>query len=154
MAAATTEINTPESLGAFVSLVVKAAEKIYAGCLVAVDGNGEAVNASDTAGLKVIGRAEETIDNTNDGLSIRVKRGAFFFAHAGITAAHIGLNATVTDNQTLAAPDATTHDIVAGKILAVDATLGVLVDTRFAGPLDPYTKAGADAAIAAAIAAI
>jgi hypothetical protein len=154
MAAATTEINTPESAGDFVNLVVKNDEIIFAGTLVAVDGNGEAVNASDTAGLKVIGRAEETVDNSADGLSIRVKRGAFFFAHSGITDAHLGLNATVTDNQTLAAPAATTHDIVAGKILAVDATLGALVDTRFAGPLDGYSIAAADAAIAAAIAAI
>lgn len=132
MAAATTEINTPSSAGEYVSLVVKDAEIIYAGTLVAIDANGEAVNASDASGLKVIGRAEETIDNTDDGLSIRVKRGCFFFTGSGITAANIGSNATVVDNQTVGLAAATTNDIVAGKILAVDASLGVLIDTRFA----------------------
>jgi hypothetical protein len=154
MAAATTEINTPESSGDFVSLVVKNDEVIFAGTLVALDGNGEAVNASDTTALRVVGRAEESVDNSADGLSIRVKRGAFWYTGSSVTAAHIGLSATVVDNQTVGAPGATTHDIVAGKIVAVDATLGILVDTRFAGGLDGYSVAGADAAIAAAIAAI
>lgn len=133
MAALTEERNSPESVGAYVRLTVKDEEVIYAGALVAIDANGEAVNAGDTASTKVIGRAEQTVDNSDDGETITARRGCFWFDNDGnITAANIGDNATVVDNQTVSLASETTNDIVAGKILAVDASLGVLIDTRFA----------------------
>ena len=133
MAALTQERNTPFSFGESLLIPAKAAEVIFAGALVARDANGEAVNAADTADLKVLGRCEETVDNTNDGKYVKIKRGPFWFDNDGnITNAHLGLNATVLDNQTVSLASVTTNDVVAGKILAVDPALGVLVDTRFA----------------------
>ncbi len=147
MAALTAERNSPESAGVHNLETVKDAEVIFAGALVALDANGEAVNAADTAGLKVRGRCEQSVDNSADGESVKVKRGAFWYDNDGnITAAHIGTSACVVDNQTVGPAAETSNAIIAGEILAVDASLGVLVDTRLAGR---YTKAEADAAIAA-----
>jgi hypothetical protein len=123
-----------ESAGVFLTPVtVKDAEQIPAAVLVARDANGEAVNAADAADLVVLGRSEENVDNTADGKTIKVKRGCFWAQNNGnITAAHIGTNATVVDNQTVGLPADTTNDVVAGKILDVDAANGVLIDTQFA----------------------
>lgn len=133
MAALTEERNTPESAGICLQLPAKDAEVLFAGALASLDANGEVVNAGDTASTKVLGRVEETVDNTNDGENVKIRRGAFWFDNDGnITAANIGDNATVLDNQTVSLASVTTNDIVAGKILDVDATLGVLIDTRFA----------------------
>jgi hypothetical protein len=123
-----------ESAGVFLEPVtVKDAEQIPAAVMVARDANGEAVNAADTADLVVLGRSEENVDNTADGKTIKVKRGPFWVLNNGnITAAHIGTNATVVDNQTVGLPADTTNDVVAGKILDVHANYGVLIDTRFA----------------------
>jgi hypothetical protein len=132
-------------------LTVKDAEKIPAAVLTAIDANGEAVNASDTAGLRVLGRSAEAVDNSDDGKTIRVERAPFLLENNGnITKAHIGGNAYVVDNQTVGLAADVDNDIIAGRILDVmDA--GVVVDPRFTGT---YTQAEADAAIAAAIAAI
>ena len=132
-------------------LTVKDAEKIPAAVLVARDANGEAVNASDTAGLTVLGRSSEAVDNSDDGKTIKTERGPFFLANNGnITKAHIGSNACVVDNVTVGLAADVANKIIAGRILDVSDN-GVLVDERFAGT---YTQAEADAAIAAAIAAI
>lgn len=121
--------NTLESEGRFVTLTVAAGATIHAGALVAANASGQAVPASDTAGLKVIGRAEE---NATAGNYVRVKRGAFIFENDGnITIANIGATATVADDETVSLAANTTNDIPAGKILDVTAE-GVLVDTRFA----------------------
>lgn len=124
-------LNTPESAGDFVQATMKDAERIGAGVGVSLDSNGEAVNAGDTSGDTFLGRSEESVDNTGDGKKIKVKRGAFWFANNGnITAAHIGSQATVVDNSTVGLAADTTNDVVAGRILNVDAELGVLVDSR------------------------
>lgn len=124
--------NAPESAGLDVVLVVKDAERIPASVIVCRDANGEAVNGTDTADLVCVGRSQQAVDNTDDGKSIKVRRGPFWWQNNGnITAAHIGLQATVVDNQTVGLAADTNNDVVAGRILAVDANLGVLVDSRF-----------------------
>ncbi|MDF3129276.1 hypothetical protein P0Y35_08720 [Kiritimatiellaeota bacterium B1221] len=131
MAALTSERNSPESSGVHLQLTVKDGEIIYAGALVAIDANGEAVNASDAASLKVVGRCEETVDNSADGESVKVKRGCFWYDNgSSIDASDIGNTAFAKDNQTVISLLDSSEQIIAGIICAVDASLGVLVDTR------------------------
>lgn len=134
MAATSLPIFTDERLGEIYYIPVAAATKIPAGVIVALDANGRAVNASDTAALRVIGRAEETVDNTAGGagdLSINVKRGVFKWVNSAanaITAAYLRKPAYVEDNQTVATTS--TNKVVAGRIVAVDADGGIWIDTR------------------------
>lgn len=132
-AAATEAIDTDERPGETVALPVLAATTIYGGTLVAIDANGWAVPASDTANLKVVGRAEETVDNSagaNGDLKINVKKGVFRFSNSGTSAvaqANVGAACVVEDDNTVAMD--TTNDIPAGLVVEVDAN-GVWVDTR------------------------
>lgn len=132
MAALTADRNTP-SKATFrrVKLKVKGATKIYAGALVAVVG-GYAVPAGDTVGHTVIGRAEDTVDNSAgaDGAKeIEVSTGVFKYATATIAQANVGADATVVDDQTLGLAAGTTNDIVAGRIEEIDSD-GVWIATR------------------------
>lgn len=135
MAATTIPISTDERLGEIDYYPVAAATKIPAGVIVALNAAGNAVNASDAAALRVIGRAEETVDNTAGAagdLFINVKRGVFKWANSGTNAiaspTHLRKFAYVEDNQTVATTS--TNKIIAGRIRSVDADGGVWVDTR------------------------
>ncbi len=135
MAAATTEVNTPEFPIGLYQAPVAASTKIFAGALVALNNSGFAVNASDAANLRVIGRAEETVDNTgaNGAVNISVKRGIFAFdndATNAVAITHIGKKVYVADNQTVQSATGT-NSIVAG--LAVGFENGqVIVDVTLA----------------------
>lgn len=132
---ATSAVNTPTRTGDLVYLPLAAATIIYAGSLVARDSAGRAVPASDTAGLRVVGRAEETVDNSAgaaDALSINIRLGVFKYANSAanaIDADDVGKLAIVEDDMTVAETD--TNLVVAGRILAVDSD-GVWIDTRAA----------------------
>ena len=132
MAAATTPIDTPERPGAVLARSVAAATVLFAGTLGASDGNGRAVPASDTAGLRVIGRVEETADNSaggNDAMAAKMMRGTFRYANSlanPVLASGVDRDCFVEDNQTVAST--TTHHVKAGRVVAVDAQ-GVWVDT-------------------------
>lgn len=136
MSAATTEYNSTERAGEVISIPVAAAKKLYAGTIIAEDASGNAVNASDTANLKVLGRAQETIDNSGGSagdLSIRVKRGCFYFANSSgspVTAAYKGKKVYIEDDHTVSI-SAGTNGIVAGRCIDIDAG-GVWVDTKVA----------------------
>lgn len=131
--------NTESRPGDFVYLPLAASTKIFQGTLVAKDANGRAVPASDTAGLRVVGLAEETVDNSSGSagaLSINVRLGVFKFANSAdnaVTAAMIGTFAEVEAD--LAVASSSTNHVTAGRIVGVD-TDGVWVDTRhaFYGP--------------------
>ncbi len=129
----TNDRNTPERDGTLVSLPVEAGAVIHAGGMVAVNAAGNAVPAADTAGLTVMGRAEQAVDNTGGAAgaaAITVKRGVFQYGNSGasaLTAADVGQVAHVADDATVA--KTTTNSIVAGKVLGVDAT-GVWVEIR------------------------
>lgn len=136
---ATAARNTEERPGDFVYLPLAADTKIFQGTLVARDAAGRAVPASDTAGLRVVGRAEQTVDNTGgdaDALSINIKLGVFLFDNSAddpVLVAHVGKLAEVEADNTVAI-DSTNH-VTAGRIVEV-SSLGVWVDTRhaFYGP--------------------
>ncbi len=138
--AATNPVNTPERAGEVLNLPAAAAV-IYAGTLVAVDGDGYAKHAAATVGLRVIGRAEETVDNSGGSagdLRINVKRGIFKFVNsstAAVDADDIGKECYVEDNQTVA--EMATGAIRAGIVVGLDdSAASVWVDTRGAAPLN------------------
>lgn len=131
--------NAPEHpSSAYVVLGLAADAVIAAGELVARNAAGNAVPASDTAALKVIGRAECDADNTggNAGdVEVTVKRGCFQYDNSGdnaVTKAHIGLVCYVEDKNTVAS-DKGVNAIVAGVVHEVDDD-GVWVDTTIAKP--------------------
>lgn len=128
-AALSEDRNTPQRDGKMVSLNVASGSVIYAGSMVAVNASGLAVPASDTAGLSVIGRAEEFVDaSVTAGLPVTVARGAFRWENGNsITDASIGGLAYALDDQTVKTA-AVTNWIIAGVIVDVDAD-GVWVDT-------------------------
>ena len=157
---ATTEINTPSRAGDALQVPLAAATLIYAGTLVALDAAGRAVPAADTAGLRVIGRAATTVDNSAglaDALSIDIVRGVFRFANSTgspVVAATVGKIAFVEDNQTVAL--ASTHSVKAGRVIEVSSA-GVFVDTTDAHSVpsaDTITGAADLAALKTAVLAI
>lgn len=126
MSAATSAINTPERPGKFFALIVAAGAAIFAGTLVARDASGTAVPASDTAALRVLGRAEH---DAVAGESIQIRRGCYLFANSAthaLTAASVGKLCYVEDDSTVASTS--TNKIVAGRVLEVTED-GVWVDT-------------------------
>ena len=126
MSAATSAINTPERPGNFMQLIVAVGAAIFAGTLVARDAAGTAVPASDTAGLRAIGRAEH---DAAAGESIVAKRGVFQFANSAahaLTAASLGKLCYVEDDNTVASTS--TNLVVAGRVMEI-ADDGVWVDT-------------------------
>jgi hypothetical protein len=136
-AALTAERDTPQRSGESISATMASNVIIYAGGMVALDSNGLAAPAADTAGHKVIGRARATVDNRTAVYSaaktIAIDRGVFRWANAdAIVAADIGQLAYVTDDQTVNQTGGG-QAIIAGAIVDVDA-VGVWVDTGKIGP--------------------
>ncbi|MDI3547895.1 MAG: hypothetical protein PWR10_1547 [Halanaerobiales bacterium] len=115
MAALTKDRNTPKRDGEFVVVTPKDGVTIYAGSIVAIDSNGELVPASDTAGIRVIGRAE----NYSEGQPVTCRKGVFGYENDGsITSADIGSKCYIVDDQTVG--KTTTNSIEAGVIFDVD----------------------------------
>ncbi|WP_035296186.1 hypothetical protein [Brevibacillus thermoruber] len=107
---------------------------IYQGALVAINAAGEAVPASATAGLKVVGRAEQHVDNRYSGAGenrIDVGRGIFLYKNSvtnPVTAAQLMEDCYVEDDETVRVSTAGTN-IRVGKVIALDAK-GVWVEIR------------------------
>lgn len=152
---ASAPVNTQRRPGERLYLPMAASAKIYQGTLFAKDSNGRAVRASDTAGLRVVGRAEETVDNSAGSagdLSINGELGVFKFANSAtnaLTQADIGKHAVVEDDNTVAST--ATNKVNAGRVVAVDSD-GVWVDTRYAyfGPRTVVTLTSTDGVAGAA----
>jgi hypothetical protein len=129
MAATTVDRNTPAKyIERQIRLPLKAATTIPAGAMVAVDATGAAVNAADTAGLIVMGRAEHRASAADGDTEIVVARGAFWYANNGnVVQATIGSLVEVIDNQTVGLAADGVNNVVAGYCEEVDAAFGVLV---------------------------
>jgi hypothetical protein len=130
MTALTANRNTPQLGGdaPVDEFTILASEIIYAGGIVAIDYTAEAQEASDTLGLRVVGRATKQVDNAADGLKVSVERGIFRFGNSStspVTRAHIGRPCYVEDDATVAGN--TTNLVAAGLVHDVD-TSGVWVD--------------------------
>ena len=108
--------------------VVVASATVYAGSLAAQDASGNAVPASDAAGLVVLGRAEATV---SEGGVLVIRRGAFLFDNGSdgeeLTVADIGSDCYVVDDQTVGKLGGT-NKVKAGKVLDVtDDGVAVLI---------------------------
>lgn len=128
MAALTTDRNTPMRDGGIISLGVAASKNIYAGALVARDSSGYATPGAEATGLLGVGRAEARADNSagSDGdVNVEVRKGVFRFANSSggdqVTAADIGADCYVADDQTVAKTDGAGARSVAGKVFDVDS---------------------------------
>jgi hypothetical protein len=119
--------------GQLVALKVAASTKIEAGKMVGVNSAGYAVEAADTAGIKVQGVAEETVDNSsgqNGDLVVRIRKNKVFkFKNSGTNAVDVadaGTLVFVEDDETVA-DAAGTNGVVAGLCIEVAAD-GVWVE--------------------------
>ena len=126
--ALTTDRNTPEIDGVMRQPGVATGVKIFAGSLVCLSATGVATPGAVATTLKSLGRAEETVDNTagaDGAVTVKVKRGVFRFANSAaadeITAAEIGSDCYVVDDQTVAKTNGANTRSVAGKVFNVDA---------------------------------
>jgi hypothetical protein len=118
--------------------------------------SGYLVPASADPTLRVLGRAEEYVDNsagTAGDKTCRVKRGVFGFTNSSstlaISDAHIGRICYAVDDQTVALRNAIGANPVAGRIYDVDADGQVFVeigagDDQPPGAVDLFLIAGAD----------
>jgi hypothetical protein len=119
--------------GQLVPVAVAASTKIEAGKMVGINSAGYAVEAADTAGIKVLGVAEETVDNSsgsNGDLVVRIRTNKVFkfknSATNAVDVADVGTLVFVEDDETVA--DVTgTNGLVAGRCIEVAAD-GVWVE--------------------------
>jgi hypothetical protein len=109
-----------EREGLIVAYPVKANARIWKGALVCVDNTGFLVPASDTANLRFVGVAFESVDNTGGASGAKrcrvVKRGTFVYNRIGsFTQADIGTTArAITDNEVA---KTSTNNIVVGTVV-------------------------------------
>jgi hypothetical protein len=138
MSAATAEINTPERPGITKSYPLAAATKVFAGTIGALNSSGYLVPASNADGLRVVGRVEETVDNSAGSagdLGAPVKEGVFQWNNSASSAVDpddVGKFCYVEDDNTVAEA-ITSHAVKAGRVVEVDSA-GVWVDTRCGVP--------------------
>lgn len=132
--ALTADRKTPVRTGRDLSLGVAASAVIHAGALMVRNAGGFAAPGSVATTLKALGRAEESVDNSagaNGALSVRIQTGTFRWKNSAaadeITAADIGNQCYVVDDETVAKTDGTATRSVAGRIVDVDAD-GVWVE--------------------------
>jgi hypothetical protein len=133
MTALSIERRTPELNGSAVlpkvhSIKVKAATKILAGALVAIDSTGYLVNASEATGLIACGVADETCDNTSGSSGdkrCRVLSGVFKFKNSSSSDAIAQANlfglCYAADNQTVALTSNSGARSVAGIVFQIDS---------------------------------
>lgn len=161
MTAATENRNTDEKGDSPIArtlppMPVAAATVIFLGTLVALNQSGYLVPASADPTLRVLGRAEEYVNNsagTAGAKTCRVKRGIFGFTNSSstlaVTDAHIGRTCYAIDDSTVAIRNAIGANPVAGRVYDVDADGQVFVevgagDDLPAGAVDLFLVAGAD----------
>lgn len=115
--------------------LIAATTTVWNGSLVAANANGELRPAADVAAITVVGVAQLKMVNTTGAAAkctpkARVAAGVFKFATTGgnaLTAADIGKNACVLDDQTVVRAAGTTNAIVAGTVESIDPDGGIWV---------------------------
>lgn len=115
--------------GVDIPVPVAASTKIYAGSIGAIDADGYAVPASDTAGLKVFGVPQDQVDNSAgaDGdETVVMRRGrVWLMKGSGLTQSLVGSIVYVVDDETVGPASVPTNDIPAGTLMEfVSATAG------------------------------
>lgn len=110
-----------------------ASTKIYGGSLVGLDTSGNANDGAATATLNIVGVAMEQIDNSSGSagdLKVEVRAGMFWFTNnsSSVAVGDEGKLCYVVDDQTVDLSSNAGARPVAGHIVQVDSTLGVLVE--------------------------
>ena len=125
--ALTQDRETQNRDGLIIALPVAAATTIHGGGLNAVNAAGNVVPAADAAGLKVIGVAEQAVDNSpgaaGDKLADSRRGRAFKFKNSATNAvaeAHLFTDIYVEDDETVSSAGGT-NSIVAGKCVGIDS---------------------------------
>lgn len=115
------------STGPYPPIPLTASTKIVGGVMVmVVAGTGTALNAADTASGLLMGISTQLVDTSLGHTKCPYKRGRFWFVNDGtITAAMIGKQAEVLDNQTVTQPGGGTNHVFAGEILDLQTINGV-----------------------------
>ncbi len=119
------ERNTPYKDGELIPFKMGAV-KIETGNIVGLVA-GFAQHAADSAGVRVVGIADETVDNTDGSagdktVNVRRKK-AFKLANSATNAlvqADVGADCYVEDSVTVS-DNGATNDIVAGELLGIDS---------------------------------
>jgi len=113
--------ETHEREGLIVAYPVKANTRIWKGALVCVDSTGYLMPASDTANLRFVGVAFESVDNTGGASGEKrcrvIKRGTFVYNRAGAAYTQADLGTTVraiTDNEVA---KTSTNNLVVGTVV-------------------------------------
>lgn len=142
---------------------VEAGEVIYKGAIVALDADGFLIPATNTAGLQVVGVAEEKADNTGgaDGaIDVKVRSDrAFKFTATSITQAMLGDMMYVVDDNTVDDVAGASNAIPVGRLVEfVSTTEGwvYIPDGGMPVPevVDPDTSAYDEAGYVAVLAAL
>jgi hypothetical protein len=118
--------------------LIAASTTCFNGTLIATNASGELRPAADVAGLAVVGVAPIKLVNASGVAAkafppARIRAGVFKFGTTGgsaITAADIGRNCFVLDDQTVVKAAGTTNSIVAGKVEAIDPDGGIWVSVN------------------------
>lgn len=138
---------------------VAASTHIYQGSMVAVNLSGYLVPASADPTLRVLGRAEEEVDNstgTAGAKTCRVRRGVFGWTNSSSTSAvadaHIGRIAYAVDDQTVSIRNPIGQYPVAGRVYDVDVDGQVFIEhgvvsDQHPGVCDLFLLAGADLSV-------
>jgi hypothetical protein len=135
------------------TLTVYNAEIMYAGGMAAVDYLGEVQMAANTAGLRVVGRVKEYVDNTADGKKATVERGIFRYTNSSsypIVRTAIGTVCYVEDDNIVAGyasnlvPAGLVHDVDSTGVWVDQSALALAYARRFVAPVlvektDNYT---------------
>ena len=106
---------------------VAAGVRIWTGGLTCLDAAGNATPGATALNLTARGRAEHRVDNTAGAAGdkrLKIRAGCFRFDNLGsdpCTRAHIGQDAFIVDDQTVAATDGTGTRSRAGRIADVDS---------------------------------
>jgi hypothetical protein len=137
MTALAADRPTPNRTGDLIELPAAAAKKFFAGAFAALDADGNATPGATATTLKGLGRVESFVDNSAGAAgakTVRIRRGCHRWANSAsadaITAADIGANAYLVDDQTVAKTSGTNTRSIAGRIADVDA-LGVWIQSIY-----------------------
>lgn len=140
----------------FPALPVAASTEIFQGSMVAINLSGYLVPASADPTLRVLGRAEEYVDNSTGSAgdkTCKVKRGIFGWVNSAgtlaVSDAHVGRIAYAVDDQTVAIRNPLGAYPVAGRVYDVDADGNVFIEhgvesDQHGGADDIFLLAGAD----------
>ncbi len=120
MPALTQPYEAHEREGLIIAYPVKANAKIWKGALVCVDSTGHLIPAADASGLRFVGVAFESVDNTGGGNGDKrcrvIKRGSFVYNRVGsYTQADIGATVRAASDNEVA--KISTNNILVGTVV-------------------------------------